>query len=90
MAEASYFRGYHSIKEVVDYMAPLADWMRQNKPSNKELTLKGPDFDLIKRWPKAAGMFEIQEINGALHYKGFTLKRDKKPGRYQVQYEAAP
>ncbi len=82
MAETSYFRGYWSIKEVIDYMDPLAEWMTKHKPDSKELTLKGPDFDLLKRWPKAAAMFRVHQHEGALTYKGFSLKRDKKPSRY--------
>jgi hypothetical protein len=82
MSETSIFRGYHAIKEVVEYMAPLAEWMARHKPEIKELTLKGPDFDLLKRWPKAAGMFDVSQFNGELSYKGFHLKRDKKPFRY--------
>lgn len=59
-----------------------SDWMKANKPSCTELTLKGPDFDLIRRWPKAASIFSIHDIDGVLHFDGFVLKRDKKPARY--------
>lgn len=79
----SYFRGYHAIKEVIEYMGPLAEWMKAHKPDVKELTLKRPDFDLLKRWPKAAGLFDVvQNQAGELSYKGFSLKHDKKQPRY--------
>lgn len=79
----SHFRGYHSIKEIVDYMEPLGEWMKKYKPDSRELTLKGPDFDLIKRWPKAASMFHIRQNEaGELSWDVFRLKRDKKPPRY--------
>lgn len=83
MSETSYFRGYWAIKEVIEYMAPLAGWMRKNKPDIHILTLKRQDFDLLKRWPKAASMFDVsQGLDGSLSYQGFTLKFDKKPPRY--------
>ena len=83
MAEQSYFRGYHAIKEVVGYLQPLAEWMSKYRPDTKSITLKRQDFDLLKRWPKAAGMFEVsQDQHGALTFRGFALKFDKKPPRY--------
>ena len=78
----SYFRGYWSIADVVDYMKPLAEWMKKFKPENKQLTLKGPDYDLIRRWPKAAGLHGIQVTETGAMFDGFELKRDNKPRRY--------
>jgi hypothetical protein len=81
--EDSYSRGLKSIQEVVAYVEPLALWMEKNKPSCKQLTLKGPDYDLLKRWPKAAAMMHVfQGPEGDLVYRGFALARDKKPARY--------
>lgn len=83
MTEQSYFRGYHAIKEVIEYLQPLAEWMEKHKPNVKTLTLKRQDFDLLQRWPKAASMFEVQQEAGkSLRYHGFALKFDKKPPRY--------
>jgi hypothetical protein len=89
MAEQSYFRGYHAIKEVTEYLEPLAQWMRKHKPDVGVITLKRQDFDLLKRWPKAAQMFQVsQSPEGELTYLGFKLKFDKKPPRYN-KHEAA-
>lgn len=79
----SYFRGYWSIKEVVDYMAPLAAWMKKFKPETKQLTLKRPDYDLIRRWPKAASLHGITVTETGAVFDGFELRHDKKPPRYQ-------
>lgn len=83
MAESSYFRGYYSIKEVVDHLQPLAEWMSQFKPDTKEITLKRGDYDLIKRWPKAAGLLDIRVTDEEICYRGFRLKHDLKPPRYE-------
>lgn len=83
MAESSYFRGYHAIKEVVDYVQPLVEWMAQFKPDTKELTLKRGDYDLIKRWPKAAGLFDISVTEEEISYRGVRLKHDLKAPRYE-------
>ncbi len=82
MTEPSYFRGYHAIKEVVDYMRPLAEWMEMHKPGVKEITLKRGDYDLLKRWPRAAGMHNVTVTADGVTYKGFALKHDRKPPRY--------
>ncbi len=79
----SYFRGYWSIMEVVERMRPLADWMERFKPGQKELTLIRKDWDLIARWPKAASLFDIAVDEKGLHWRGFQLKPDGKPGRYE-------
>jgi hypothetical protein len=78
----SYFRGYWSISEVVDYMKPLAEWMQKFKPESKKLTLKRQDYDLIRRWPKAAGLFGITVTETGASFMGFELGFDKKPPRY--------
>ena len=89
MAEQSHFRGYNSIKEVMASLEPLEDWMTKFKPSEKTITLKRPDFDLLKRWPKAAGMFNVTTTpDGLLQHKGFLLKHDKKAPRYEKRGEA--
>jgi hypothetical protein len=89
MTEQSYFRGYNSIKEVADYLEPLADWMEKYKPGTKVLTLRRQDFDLIQRWPKAAGLLKFSQApDKSISYRGFTLKYDKKPPRYS-KHEAA-
>jgi hypothetical protein len=83
MSEISHFRGYQAIKEIVDYMNPLAEWMAKFKPDTHDLTLKGPDYDVIARWPKAAAIHNIRVSDaGDILFKGFKLKRDKKPFRY--------
>jgi hypothetical protein len=68
---------------VSKYLEPVANWMEKFKPSVKEITLKRADYDLIKRWPKAAELLHFRQApDGTLRYKGFTLKFDKKPPRY--------
>lgn len=83
MAEPSSFRGYWAIKEAVDRMAPLAMWFKTNRPSARAMTLDGRDFDLIKRWPKAAEIHKVAfHEDGRMFYEGFELRRDHKPERY--------
>jgi hypothetical protein len=83
-----YFRGYHAIKEVVDYMQPLAEWMQKFKPGTHVMTLKGPDFDLLKRWPKAEQILGVTQDSGVMRFMGFELKRDHKASRYPAKQNA--
>lgn len=77
------FRGYASIREVVERMGPMGVWMEKFKPECKHLTLKRRDFDLLERWPKAAALFEIQKTpDGGLYWKSFRLYPDTGPSRY--------
>jgi hypothetical protein len=81
-AQTSVFRGYKSIQEAMDHIKPLAEWMKANRPTCKRITLKGPEYDLIQRWPKAAKLFGIQVTETSIIYDGFEFGRDKKPQRY--------
>ena len=78
----SYFRGYWSIKDVVEYMKPLAEWMQKFKPETHVLTLKRQDYDLIRRWPKAASLHGITVTETGARFMDFELHFDKKPPRY--------
>ncbi len=77
------FRGYHSITEVVERMATLADWMQANKPACRAITLRRSDLDLLQRWPKAAALHQIFTNEGVTYWRGFTLRADKSPPRYE-------
>lgn len=79
----SYFRGYWSILEVKGRVERLTDWLKANRPSCKQVTLKGPDYDLVRRWPKAAGLHGFIVTDDGAVYDGFSLLRDKKPRRYE-------
>jgi hypothetical protein len=76
------FRGYRAIAEVVERMTPLASSLAANRPDIKVITLKRRDLDLIQRWPKAAGVLQIFTTNGVTYWRGFELRADRTPSRY--------
>ena len=82
MAEGSSFRGYWAIREVIDRMDPLVDWTKQFKPQQRHVTLPRKDFDLIRRWPKAASVLNIDVHESDVMYKGLELTYDGGPRRY--------
>ncbi len=86
MAESN-FRGYASIGEVMQRMTKLVEWTRQFKPNQQHMTLQRKDYDLIKRWPKAAGAHGIAVVDKGreLWYRGLELTYDGGPRRYEKQ-----
>lgn len=81
MAEKT-FRGYWAIKEVLDRMQPLAEWTKQFKPQQRHLTLERKDYDLIRRWPKAAHIHGIECVGPETWFHEFELTYDGGPRRY--------
>lgn len=65
MGVESPFRGIRGIEEIVARMTPLMDWTKQFKPEQKSLRLSRTDYDLVKRWPKAANVLGITVLQGA-------------------------
>lgn len=84
MAETA-FRGYASIGEVMKRMTKLIEWTRQFKPQQQHMTLQRTDYDLIKRWPKAAAAHGISVVDNGreLWYRGLELTYDGGPRRYE-------
>lgn len=79
----SYFRGYVGMEAIRTAVFRLAEWMKANRPSCRQITLKGKDYDYVRRWPRAASMhgFTVTET-GAL-FDGFELRRAVGPKRYE-------
>lgn len=82
MATDSNFRGYWSIREVMEKVERLGSWMEQFKDGCTTITLKRKDHDLLLRWPKAAALFDITAHGGVIMWKGFVLRADSGPSRY--------
>jgi hypothetical protein len=78
------FRGYRAITEVVERMTALADWFQQYRPDCKVMTLARRDLDLLQRWPKAAAIHHVHTntATGLTYWRGFELRADKTPPRY--------
>lgn len=76
-------KGYWSISELVQRMAPLAEWTKRFKPEQGYLRLSRKDYDLIRRWPKAAHSLEIEVTKSGAWYRGLELTYDAGPKRYQ-------
>ena len=85
MAEGATFRGYWAIKEVLGRLDPLVAWTKQFKPQQRHVTLAKKDYDLIRRWPKAAHVHQIECVGPDTWYHGLELTYDGGPGRYDKQ-----
>lgn len=79
----STFRGYRGIEEVMAGVHELADWYEKFKPDVKRIHMIRSEWDLVKRWPKAAELHGVTCIDGVLRFRGFVLVPDGKPGRYE-------
>jgi hypothetical protein len=82
MIAISTFRGYRAIAELIERMQPYAEWMNRNRPDYKVLTVQRRDLDLVRRWPRAAGVLGIFTTNGSTLWRGFELRADKTATRY--------
>lgn len=58
------FRGYRAIEEVLQRARPLCEWFQKNRPECRSIRLAPKDFDLIVRWPKAAGLHGLVVAEG--------------------------
>lgn len=82
MIAISTFRGYRAIAELIERMQPLAEWCLAHRPACKVLTLRRRDFDLVRRWPRAAEVLGIFTVNGSTSWRGFELRPDNGQPRY--------
>lgn len=82
MATESSFRGIQGIREIKAKMTDLAKFYRQFKPETKELVCSRKDYDLIARWPKAAGIEGYVISDNGIFYEGLRLTYDTGQGRY--------
>lgn len=86
MAE-SYFRGMRAIEDVLKRLKPLADWTLKFKPEQQHLALKRTDLDVIRRWPRAAGVVGFAVRESGVFYRSLKLYPDTGPGRYEKRAE---
>jgi hypothetical protein len=79
----SLLRGYRGIGEIIEKMRPLMEWTRQFNPGQQHLRLARKDYDLIRRWPKAAHCHEITVLeSGEIWWRGLELVYDSGLSRY--------
>lgn len=78
----SVFRGYRGIDEIIQRMQPLVDWTKKFKPEQQCLRLERKDYDLIKRWPKAAHCHGIDVVGNEIWWQGLELVYDSGMSRY--------
>lgn len=79
------FRGYKAIQEALVEVAPLADWLRQNRPEVRHICVTRNYYDLFKRWPLAGKAQPVPidyDDSGRITFCGFELHHDKSIGRY--------
>ncbi len=76
-------QGYRLIEDIMKRVKPLAEWTRQFKPEQQHLTLIRNDYDILKRWPKAAHAHGVDVVNDReIWFRGLELTYDGGPRRY--------
>lgn len=84
-------RGFRGIQEIVQRMTPLMEWTKQFKPEQMHLVLARKDYDLIKRYRKAAAAHDIHVINGTeVWWRGLELVYDNGQTRYPKVKKHSP
>jgi hypothetical protein len=85
VSKDSPFRGYRSIEDFVRErrLDEFANWLKEYKPNCHEITVDRSHYDLVRRWPRAAGMLGFVTTPEATFYRGFRLKPDRSRGRYR-------
>jgi hypothetical protein len=81
--EQSPFRGYKSIEEVREKVQNLDEWLRTAGKESAPITMLAKDFDLVKRWPKAAELHGFRVAGEEVTFKGRMLRRANGERRYQ-------
>jgi hypothetical protein len=89
---SSPFRGYRSIEEFLRErkLADFAAWLMEYRPKCCVITISRTHHDLLRRWPKAAGMLGIIVTADAVFYRGFKLQPDYGARRYARDRPPAP
>lgn len=88
---SSPFRGFSGIREITERMDGLVQWWNEQARilgadhAGKTLTIKRAEYDLIKRWPKAGKILNVDYNGEVIWYRGFKLRPDTGPGRYEKQ-----
>jgi hypothetical protein len=76
-------QGYRLIEDIMKRVGPLAEWTRKFKPNQQHLTLTRNDYDILKRWPRAAHAHGVDAVNDReLWFRGLELTYDGGPRRY--------
>lgn len=83
MSQSNSFRGIAGIREIKARMQPLVKWYREFRPDVHELICERKDYDLIARWPKAAGAEGFVLSHNGIFYEGMRLTYDTGQGRYE-------
>lgn len=76
-----YFRGFHAIGEVAKKAQRIAD-NAPFLPNLRTLRLYRRDYDLVKRWPKAAALHGFEFTADAISFRGFAVAHDGTRPRY--------
>jgi hypothetical protein len=87
MTTESVFRGMRGIEEVTQKMKKLVEFYRLHKPRVTTITLARVDYDLIKRWPKAASACGFDVTHNGVFYKGYELRFAAGAPRYSPKDE---
>ena len=64
-------------------MATLVTWYQKFKPDMQELVVDRKDYDLIERWPKAAGVEGFDVTDNGVFFQGMRLTYTTGQGRYE-------
>ena len=77
-----YFKGMRGIEEVVMRMRPLFDFYKDFRPDIQHIAIPRKDFDLVRRWPKAAHLCGFDVTEDGIYYGGLRVLHDTSEARY--------
>lgn len=85
MSQPNSFRGIQGIRETKSRMQALVAWYQKFKPEITELVIERNDYDLIERWPRAAGVEGFDVTDNGVFFAGMRLTYATGQGRYDKQ-----
>jgi hypothetical protein len=82
MSQPNSFRGIQGIREIKARMQTLVAWYQKFKPELREIVIERKDYDLIERWPRAAGFEGFDVTDNGVFFSGMRLTYTTGEGRY--------
>ncbi len=78
-------RGYSLIGDLAVRMVRLAEFLTENRHDSVRITIKRADWDLLRRWPRAAADHGFLVTRDLITWRGFQVSPDNGPGRYEKE-----
>ena len=88
MTNQSSFRGYWAIDAVRKQLRPVVERLDEIGKHDAVVSLFPVDFDLVRRWPKAASIHGFTVTDDGVYFQGHPVTRYVGIGRYEAPQES--